>query len=627
MITSLANLHKAGGFCFDNHGSREHSVPRHQYLKGAADSQEWVNKFISTLGKEDRAEVLKYEPRGDGSFSGYETLSEMSKDDRVIGKKQSRAWHMPNAAEFVEKRTNMARDMIRKMGHEQHNGGTFSKAGVTTTLGFNFYDLRGPAYLLYPVNTPFRNTMARTGRVNDGYGTAANWKATTLGPGSSYTGANEGQRVAYSTPNEVNYVATYKGHGTEREVSFEAQWAGEGYTDNLADEHLRGLQELWLGEEAQILFGNAGTSSGNNGFQLGAANTPVAALVTATGLIPDATHVSCFVVELTAMGYPVNSQFGYNTAPTVTGGLVPSYVRTNADGSQNTINGGIGAMSAASNVVTTDSTHEQVKFTVAAKNGAFAWAWYVNVTDSSAPSLANAKLAGITTIPVFVYNQATQAGTQLANATGLNIDHSAGTYDFDGLLTYGASTTGALFTNMYNSGGDGNLTPEVGGAIVQIDADLLYFWQQFQAQPNNIWASADAAALIDQAVLTAASSTSPSAYRFNIMPAGQDGIMAGFVVSAYKSRYSMSVNGGQAIPIRIHPMLPAGTIYYDVNENPYPTSRIPSVRELFVRRDYYSIEWPLVTRTWTFGTYVDEVLAHHLPFLCGVRTGITGVGS
>ena len=63
------------------------------------------------------------------------------------------------------------------------------KAGVTTSLGYNFYDLRGPAYLIYPVNTPLRNSLPRWGKVNAGYGTAVNWKYTSLSPGTSYAGA------------------------------------------------------------------------------------------------------------------------------------------------------------------------------------------------------------------------------------------------------------------------------------------------------------------------------------------------------------------------------------------------------------------------------------------------------
>ena len=49
---------------------------------------------------------------------------------------------------------------------------------------------------------------------------------------------------------------------------------------------------------------------------------------------------------------------------------------------------------------------------------------------------------------------------------------------------------------------------------------------------------------------------------------------------------------------------------------------------MLVQRDYYSIEWPVVSRNWTFGTYVHEVLAHYMPWLSGLITGVgTFVGS
>jgi hypothetical protein len=46
------------------------------------------------------------------------------------------------------------------------------------------------------------------------------------------------------------------------------------------------------------------------------------------------------------------------------------------------------------------------------------------------------------------------------------------------------------------------------------------------------------------------------------------------------------------------------------------------VRTFLTQRDYYAIEWPIVTRQWTFGTYVQEVLAHYMPWVSAIRTGI-----
>lgn len=61
------------------------------------------------------------------------------------------------------------------------------------------------------------------------------------------------RRIFPPKPDENNYIASYKELGIERGVSFTAQFAGEGFADNLADEHLRGLHELWLQEEGIIL--------------------------------------------------------------------------------------------------------------------------------------------------------------------------------------------------------------------------------------------------------------------------------------------------------------------------------------------------------------------------------------
>jgi hypothetical protein len=41
-----------------------------------------------------------------------------------------------------------------------------------------------------------------------------------------------------------------------------------------------------------------------------------------------------------------------------------------------------------------------------------------------------------------------------------------------------------------------------------------------------------------------------------------------------------------------------------------------------LQRDYYAIEWPVVTRQWTFGTYIHEVLAHYMPWITAIRTGV-----
>lgn len=493
--------------------------------------------------------------------------------------------------------------------------------GVGSWVGFNFFDLRGPAYFLYPLLTPFIQMIPKAGKVNAGVGTAAHWKATR-NPNSTfiYAGVQEGQRNATATPDEIDYLATYKELGMEGGNTFTSQWAGEGYTDNLADEHFRNLSRLRLQEEMITLLGNSGTATGNLGFALGQPVTPVAALASsdtvnspATTGFASATNVSAVVVAITGMGMNPGGQGGYNAPPTVSAGLVPSSVRQNVDGTTLTVNGGTSQISNVSNIVLTNTTAKWVKFTTTATLGAVGYAWYVCTTKGSAVGVGDCVLAAITTAPLAVIG-ATPAGTQLGNAAGLSTDHSFQATDFDGLLTYAFKN--GLWTDMAG----GSFTPLGNGQVAEVESDLLFLWENYQTQPDAIWCSADTRAALDSAILF--SSTGTNSYIFQYTKDSQGSMLGGFLVAAYKSKYSINPEGGAAIPIRLHPMLPLGTMYYDINTNPYPHSRIPAVRQFLTQRDYYSIEWPIVTREWTYGTYVHEVLAHYLPWISVVRTGI-----
>ena len=503
-----------------------------------------------------------------------------------------------------------------------------SKAGVTTSLGYNFIDLRGPAALLYPVNTPFRDQIPRTSGPNAGTGTMAQWKATRV-VGSQYAGVPEGQRAQVSVPDENNYAATYKGIGVERNVTVEAEWAGEGFTGNLADEHLRGLQSLWLQEEGIILLGNDGTGAiGQNGFALGTAPAPVAALV-ALGSVTTATVLTAFVVLLTGMGNPSNSQYGYQAGPNVTNGLVPSFtVNAPGTGTSITYNGGMSAVSLASNSVTTNSgatpaALQSASFTVQPAslvgaggypNGTFGFAWFISTSGS--PTTANAHLQAITQFGTYTQSTNPVTTTQLANASGLSTDHSFQSTDFTGLLTY------AAVSGYWRDLQGAQLTSLQGGQVGEIETALEYFFTNFQAGVDAIWGSPDAITSVQRTVLKNGSQVA-GGYQVYLTRDNQNNIIGGLIVSGYQSRYAVdSPTGANIIPLHIHPMLPVGTIYFDITKNPYVMSRIPYTRAIMLMRDYYGYEWPAIQRAWAFGTYADETLGHYTPWLTGVITGI-----
>jgi hypothetical protein len=488
------------------------------------------------------------------------------------------------------------------------------KAGLTSSTGFNFYDLRGPAYFIFPLLTPFIQSIPRTGRVNAGVGTAAHWKATR-NPNSTfvYAGVLEGQRNATATPNEIDYLATYKELGMEGGETFTAQFAGEGYTDNLADEHFRNLARLRLQEEMITLWGNSGTAAGNLGYALGQTPNVTQTLVTTTaGTLGTGSNVVSCCIAITPMGMNPGGQAGYAAPPSVSGSLTPSYSRTNADGTTTTVACGLAQVSNVAAVTTTTGTQQKVTLSVPAVKGAAGYAWFWGINVSAATS--NCKLGAITAWPNYTV-AGVAAGTQLANLTAFGTDNSYQATDFDGIGTYAFQN--GLWTDMNG----GSFTPAGNGQVAEIESDLAYLWTNFQAQPDAIWVSADVKAALESTIIF--SSTGNNSYMFQVSQMEQQtGILGGFIITGYKSKYSMNLSGGDTIPIRIHPMFPQGTMLYDISKNPYQHSRIPAVRTFLTQKDYYAIEWPIVSRQWTFGTYVQEVLAHYMPWVSAIRTGI-----
>ena len=331
-------------------------------------------------------------------------------------------------------------DLVKRAGREYMKA--LMKAGITTSLGFNFYDLRGPSYMIFPLNTPFIQMIGRQGKVNAGVGTTAHWKATT-NPNSTYTyaGVLEGQRNATATPNEVDYFATYKELGEEGGETFTAQWAGEGYTDNLADEHFRNLARLRLQEEMMTLWGNSGPATlnsiatGNLGVALGQPTTPNVVVSGTAGSLATGTNVYVRVVAITPMGVNPGGQAGYNKPPTVSGGLTAFTTRQNADGTSVNVAGGISQISNISAVATANSSGSVYASTPPAKGAvAYAWFWGLNANATS----GTLSLGAITAWPSVTITKQNPLGASayLDNSSGLSVDNSYEVKDFDGLGTY-----------------------------------------------------------------------------------------------------------------------------------------------------------------------------------------------
>jgi hypothetical protein len=473
-------------------------------------------------------------------------------------------------------------DAVKK-AHSAPLPDSLAKA-YTQGLGLVAYDLQAPALNLYPVLTPLRNKIPR---VMGSGGTATNWKAITgINTTNTRAGVSEGQRGAIITTTLASYVASYKGIGLEDSVSFEADYAAEGFDDAKAKAVYGLLNSVFIQEE-RIIFG------GNASLALGTTATPSVSTSTTGGSLAAATY-SVICVALSHVAWREG---------TIAGGIPVTVTRTNADSTTDTVNGGHAGKSAAASQVTTGAT-STISATVAVTNGAVAYAWYWGVSGSEL-------LGAITTINSVLIS-ANAAGTQ--NASALVGDKSQDALVHDGLLTQ-------IFTpgsNSYNTAlatgtaGTGTvLTSDGAGGITQIDTVLKSFWDNYRLGPDMMYVSATT--LIGMNKLVIANGGAPL-IRYNLDANGSGmGMDAGSVIGSYLNKVL-----NKKVKVEVHPDCPDGLIVFWSDSVPYPLSGVGNVVQIKQRRSYYQLEWPLRTRKYEYGVYVDQLLQNYFPPAFGV---------
>lgn len=468
----------------------------------------------------------------------------------------------------------------------------------SATQGITAYDLEAPAKKLYPVITPLRNKIPRTSGRG---GIQANWRAITgINTGGLSAGVGQGNRGGVIATSTANYSAAYVGLGLEDYATFEADYAAEGF-DDIKALTVEGLLRSLMIQEERIILG------GNNSLALGQCGTPTLSSATTGGSITGATggakttYVQC--VALTLEGY-LNAS--------VSGGVPGAVARTNADGSTDNYGGGSSQPSAAANVVNGTSTDtNSVSASVTAVNGAVAYAWFWHTTSGQQA------LGAITTINSYKITTNTPTGTQLASS--LTADNSQNTLVFDGLLTQLAKVGSNSYIYRMATGTPGTGTPLTSdgvGGIVEIDAALKSFWDNYKLSPDAIYVSSQEQTNISAKILAGNANTSQR-FTFNV---DQGMIGGGTMVRSYLNKYSMS--GAKEIPILLHPNMPPGTIMFYSSQIPYPLSNVANVVQMRMRRDYYQIEWPMRSRKYEYGVYCDGVLQNYFPPAFGFITNI-----
>lgn len=487
--------------------------------------------------------------------------------------------------------------------HKVMGNGDLSKAAtITTSTGLTAYDLETPAKNLYPVLTPLRNRIPRVTK-SSGAGTAANWKEVTSISGNTNAPAMpwvpEGQRAGRMSLQTADRSASYVTIGLETDVTMEAQSAGAGFEDARAMSGTRLLQQTMILEELALL-------GGNRDLALGTPATPTLSASGAGATLPAATYVVT-VFGLTLEGYLM---------ATIASGIKRQMTITGQDQKTYQLNGGSSIASAsASQAVTLGQT---LFASTNAIKGAVAYAWFVGTAG-------NQKLEAITTI-----NSAAFAAALLGTGQALSAISDTATdrsnnssLAYNGLM-YASFNSALAYYKAMPTGTAGTGTPLTAsgrGSVVEIDTALKAFWDNFRLSPEEIYVSSQELLNITNKALVGASAA--PLIRFNLDVNQKDpSFVAGQVVGFYFNPFSL--NGNQVIPIRLHPNMPPGTIFFWAQNLPaqYESANVPQVAQVQCRRDYYQIDWNPITRANETGVYAEEVLKVYAPFALGILTNI-----
>jgi hypothetical protein len=468
------------------------------------------------------------------------------------------------------------------MGELQKVG--WAQSGSATT-GLTFYNLEGPSKKPIPFIIPLQDVIPSVTPPQGG-GIQANWRAVTaLNTAGVPATVPEGKRGGVVTNTVTEYFAAFRGIGLEDNVTFEAEYAAEGYEDLRATAQELLLKQTRI-ERERLILGGLGT------FALGQTGKPVGTPVADAGAnAMTARNVLCFVVALTLDGYRRSTVSAAGVPDTVTLTHAGPY------GGTTTVNAGHAIISVASDAATADATHTSIVWTVAAVPGAFAYAWYTGITNS-----AGCHLAAITTVNKFTQVADESGTTQAANAGALGTDKSENALAYDGLISL-ATKSGS--NGYYKSLNGASFTFDNAGGCVEIDAALADRWDNYRLGATDWYMSGADFKKFSKGTQTG---TGTSIVRVNA-----DAGTAQFAAGGMQSTSYTDGITGQVAQVHTHPDMPRGKVLGLSSSLPYPLSGITAVMRLLQRQGFRAWDWPIIQRQYEYGVYVDEVLQHYFP--------------
>lgn len=460
---------------------------------------------------------------------------------------------------------------------------------LTTTSplanGLVAFDLEAPAKMLTPRPTPLRNRIPRKKgiglshrfKVISGFSGSGTGGVGNIHPGiadstqNNFAPGGASNNLYYARGPKISYAGydknvSYSQFSVSDQVTWSAQYAGQGYQDIRQLSRTSLMYSSMLLEERMLLMGR-GTAG--NGF-LGAIAAP-------TGLALTARSAAAGETALTGVSTNI-------------------YVKVTSDA------GDFGQSVLTSAVNVAPST-QVVDVTVTLPAGATGLRVYVG-TGASDPGDAARWYAGKSGTNTFTLQGALPtSGTAASTVTA---DSTAYANGYDGILPICTGADSGYVNRLNAALSTANPGVEWQNAFVSL-------YNSVKADPDRTLVNgADRKQLSD-----ALKGSSSSNYRMTITQDQLTGVTIGDVVNTIINEVT-----GKGVAVEVHPWMPQGSSVVLSDSLPIPDSEVSDVWSVFNVQDLMGIDWPVNQFAFESSSYWFGTLVCYAPAWNGAITGI-----
>lgn len=471
------------------------------------------------------------------------------------------------------------------------------RKSITISTGFNIANLeQGYVNLVPIVFTWFRNRVFRR---TDAQGNAVSWITLSGIDSNKLLGyVPEGKRAGAIQESKGAGSAAYATIGVEDSYTQEAQNEGAslfgGGEAGVVDLCIANLMQAFAMKEERILFG------ANNTLALDVPATPTG-VAASGGVAMTSGKYWCKVVCLTVDQLALCSTT--NTAAALTAGLTKVQAVTSPAGESYNVNGGISKASVASSAVDV-TTNQKVTWSVTAKQGAVAYAWYVSFHASADPGDSARRLLAITFVNKFVQLSEAAGTEQLISALTVGTDYSKEATAPTGVFYQAMNDASAYWKTMDNAA----LTM-TNGRVDQFCDLFASMFNTYGITPEALHMSGGTYKALE---ILAFSASNPRTMFIVTTDQLRGGIALGGRVTGVVNPYT-----GDIVDIIVNPNLPDSLIF--AGRMNYPIPGTPSQRSVEVQSfgGLWRVDWAPITRTFWHGAYMQEAIKVYAPFCFG----------